>query len=41
MGVMMAIIMTVYLSASVELCAGASEEENIYTEDAGQGGGQK
>lgn len=38
---MVMMIVTVYLSASVELCEGAGEEELIYTEDTGQGGGQK
>lgn len=35
---MIMIIMTVYLSASVELCAGACEEKQIYTADISQGG---
>lgn len=37
----MMIIMTVYLSVSVELCAGASEEKQIYIEDTSQGREQK
>lgn len=37
----MMIIMTVYLSVSVELSAGTSEEKQIYTADTSKGGGQK
>lgn len=37
----MMMIAPVYLSVSVEWWEGASEEELIYTEDAGQGRGQK
>lgn len=38
---MMVMIVTVYLSVSVGQCEGAGEEELIYTQDTGQGGGQK